>query len=200
MSTRTRLDPGDRRSQLLDLGVRLLSTRSLDEISIDALAREAGISRGLLYHYFGSKQAFREAVVRRAAAALVEQVSQVPPGEPVARVLAGVRAYVDFVDANYEGYLSLVRAAKSGDETLKDVYEDAFHALTELIFAEDSGGIIPDTAEARLLVRGWQAMTEELVLSWKAAPADISRDRLLELIAGSLPAVVASGAGMTGSG
>ena len=45
---RTRLAPDERRSQLLDLGVRLLATRSLDELSIDLLAEEAGISRGML--------------------------------------------------------------------------------------------------------------------------------------------------------
>src|SRR3712207_9431639 len=60
--TRTRLAPEQRRTQLLDLGVRLLATRSLDELSIDLLAEEAGISRGLLYHYFGNKHAFHEAV------------------------------------------------------------------------------------------------------------------------------------------
>ena len=65
-TARTRLSKEERRSQLLDLGVRLLSTRSLDELSIDLLAEEAGISRGLLYHYFGNKHDFHEAVVRRA--------------------------------------------------------------------------------------------------------------------------------------
>ena len=66
-SHRTRLSPERRREQLLDLGVRLLATRSLDELSIDLLAEEAGISRGLLYHCFGNKHDFHEAVVRRAA-------------------------------------------------------------------------------------------------------------------------------------
>ena len=66
-STRTRLDPARRREQLLDLGVRLLGTRSLEDLSIDDLAEEAGVSRGLLYHYYGGKQEFREAVCRRAA-------------------------------------------------------------------------------------------------------------------------------------
>ena len=60
-----RLTPEQRRTQLLDLGVSLLATRSLDELTIDVLADEAGISRGLLYHYFGNKHDFREAVVRR---------------------------------------------------------------------------------------------------------------------------------------
>ena len=60
-------------------GVRLLATRSLDELSIDLLAEEAGISRGLLYHYFGNKHAFHEAVVRRAADDLIAQTA--PPAE-----------------------------------------------------------------------------------------------------------------------
>ena len=76
---RTRLSPEQRRSQLLDLGVRLLATRSVDELSIDLLAEEAGISRGLLYHYFGNKHQFHEAVVRRAADDLVSQTA--PPVE-----------------------------------------------------------------------------------------------------------------------
>ena len=64
---RVRMSPARRREQLLDLGVTLLATRSLDELSIEILAEEAGISRGLLYHYFGNKHDFHEAVVRRAA-------------------------------------------------------------------------------------------------------------------------------------
>ena len=78
-TARTRLSKEERRSQLLDLGVRLLSTRSLDELSIDLLAEEAGISRGLLYHYFGNKHDFHEAVVRRAADDLIAQTA--PPVE-----------------------------------------------------------------------------------------------------------------------
>ena len=77
-TTRCPAGAGERRSQLLDLGVRLLATRSLDELSIDLLAEEAGISRGLLYHYFGNKHAFHEAVVRRAADDLIAQTAPPP--------------------------------------------------------------------------------------------------------------------------
>lgn len=188
---RTRLSPAQRRAQLLDLGVRLFATRSLDEISIDVLAQEAGISRGLLYHYFGDKVAFREAVVRRAAADLVEQTAPPAEGDPLARLLHSVTAYVDFVDANYEGYLSLVRGAAS-DPTLREVYDEAFAALNERIFAEDPTHLVPDTPASRLLVRGWQAMTEQVVLAWKAGDTGVDRDGLLAMLAGSLPALMAA--------
>src|SRR6476660_10283819 len=93
-SPRIRLTPDERRAQLLDLGVRLLADRSLDELSIDLLAEEAGISRGLLYHYFGNKVAFHEAVVRHAADDLIAQTAPPPGGDPLERPLVSVTAYV----------------------------------------------------------------------------------------------------------
>ena len=189
--TRTRLSPDQRRSQLLDLGVRLLATRSLDELSIDVLAEEAGISRGLLYHYFGNKHAFHEAVVRRAADDLIEQTAPPAEGEPLERLLASVTAYVDYVVANHQGYLSLVKGAAGGNDTLREIYEEARSALTDRIFREDARGVIvPDTPAARLVARGWSALTEELVLTWVVDPAGVSREELLSILAASLPALV----------
>lgn len=189
--TRTRLTADERRSQLLDLGVRLLATRPLDEISIDLLAEEAGISRGLLYHYFGNKHAFHEAVVRRAADDLVAQTAPPVEGEPLERLLSSVTAYVDYVVSNYEGYLSLVKGAYGGNETLREIYEEARAALTDRIFREDAQGtIISDTPAARLVVRGWAALAEELVLTWIRDPAGVTREELLTMLAASLPALV----------
>jgi AcrR family transcriptional regulator len=190
-SGRTRLSPEQRRSQLLDLGVRLLATRSLDELSIDLLAEEAGISRGLLYHYFGNKHAFHEAVVRRAADDLIAQTAPPVDGEPLERLLISVTAYLDYVEANYEGYLSLVKGAAGGNDTLREIYEEARSALTDRVFREDAQGqIIPDTPASRLVVRGWSAMTEELVLTWVREPAGVTREELLLIMAASLPALV----------
>jgi AcrR family transcriptional regulator len=189
---RTRLTPNQRRTQLIELGVSLLATRSLDELTIDVLAEEAGISRGLLYHYFGNKQDFREAVVRRAVGDLVEQTAPPEGGEPLERLLASVAAYVDYVVANYQGYVSIVRGAAGGNETLRRVYEETRAALTDRIFTEDAQGeIIPDTPAARLMVRGWSAMGEEMVLTWVADARGVSREQLLESLAASLPALVA---------
>ena len=188
---RTRLSPEQRRTQLLDLGVALLATRSLDDLTVDLLAEQAGISRGLLYHYFGGKQAFQEAVVRRAVDDLVAQTAPPAGGEPLDRLLASMTAYVDYVTDNYEGYASIVRAAQSGNETLRRLHEEARRVLTDRIFTEDAQGeVIPDTPATRLAVRGWSAMTEELVLAWAADRGTVSREDLLAALTGSLPALV----------
>ena len=190
-TARTRLSPEERREQLLDLGVRLLAHRSLDELSIDLLAEEAGISRGLLYHYFGSKQAFHEAVVRHAADDLIAQTTPPVDGEPIERLLAALTAYVEYVVANHEGYVSLVKAAAGGNESLRAIYEDARSALTDRVFREDvRGEVVPDTAATRLVVRAWSAMTEELVLAWIDDPHGLGQEELIAILVASLPALV----------
>jgi AcrR family transcriptional regulator len=191
---RIRMTPDDRREQLLELGVRLLSSRSVDELSIDMLAEEAGISRGLLYHYFGNKHDFHRAVVRKAADDLIRVTAPPADGKPLDRLARSLEAYVDYVAANYAGYTSLVRGAASGDDTLREIYEEARSVLTDRIFdAADEDGrlldvlVVEDTPSARLMVRGWAAMVEEVVTSWVRQPADVPKERLLAMLAAALP-------------
>ncbi len=189
--TRTRLSPDARRAQLLELGSRLFATRSVDEISIDVLAEEAGISRGLMYHYFGSKQDFRLAVIRHAVEDLVEKTAPPAEGEPLERMLSSLGVYVDYVLDNMTLYRSLVRAAAGGTPEIRALHEEARFALTDRIFREDpEGQILRDTPQARLVVRGWSAMAEEMVLTWADDPSMMSRDELLSVLTLSLPALV----------
>ncbi len=194
-TTRIRLAPEARREQLLDLGVQMLATRSVDELSIDLLAEEAGISRGLLYHYFRNKHEFHRAVVRRAADDMILLTEPRSEGDLLERLAGSLEAYVDYVVANYEGYSSLVRGAASGNPALREIYEEARAALTDRIFetAGEPGlaslGIV-DTPAVRLMVRGWSAMTEEVVLTWARDHRGVPKDELLALLTAALPAVL----------
>lgn len=195
--TRVRMSPAGRREQLLALGVRLLATRTLEELSIETLAEEAGISRGLLYHYFGGKQEFHTAVVRRAAEELYAVTAPSGTGTALEQLAGSLARYVDYVVENYQGYLSLVRGAAGGHEELRNIYEQSRDALTGRIFenvgATDAAefGVV-DTPAVRLLVRGWSAMTEEVVLDWVRDPRGISRDQLLEMLTASLPGLLSA--------
>jgi AcrR family transcriptional regulator len=192
---RVRMDPGTRREQLLELGVRLLSTRSLDELSIEMLAEEAGISRGLLYHYFGNKQEFHVAVVRRAVEDIYAITAPRDIEDPLEQLAVSLGAYVDYVTDNYTGYVSLIRAAAGGNEELRAIYQEARAALTGRIF-EIAGpehlaalGVI-DSDATRMLVDGWAALVENVVVAWVEDPHGLSREELLKRLALALPAVV----------
>jgi len=193
-ATRTRLDPAARREQLLDLGVELLSVRRLEDLSIDVLADEAGISRGLLYHYFSNKRDFHLAVVRRMADQVYAITAPVEDLPPLEQMTGSLSAYVDFVTANREAYVSFVRAASGGDEELHSIYESARVALTDRIFVQAGGDVlaergISDGPAVRLMVRGWAAMVEEVVLRWLEDDRGVSKPELLQMLTTSLPQV-----------
>jgi AcrR family transcriptional regulator len=54
-----------RRLQLLEAAVRLCATRGFDAVSVDAIAREAGLAKGTVYLYFPNKQAILDAALQR---------------------------------------------------------------------------------------------------------------------------------------
>ena len=194
-SSRVRMSPESRREQLLELGTRLLATRALDEISIELLAEEAGISRGLLYHYFGNLHDFHVAVVRRAVEDVYAITAPRDIDDPLEQLAVSLGAYVDYVSENHTGYVSLIRAAAGGNEELRAIYQEARRSLTDRIF-EIAGpehlaalGVV-DSPATRLLVDGWAAMVENVVVAWVEDPHGLSRDELLRRLALALPAVI----------
>jgi AcrR family transcriptional regulator len=194
-SSRVRMSPENRREQLLELGTRLLSTRPLEELSIELLAEEAGISRGLLYHYFGNKQEFHLAVVHRAVDDLVALTAPRDIEDPLEQLAASLSAYLDYVRDNYAGYVSLVRAAAGGNEDLRRVYDEGRRVLTERIFdvagpeALAALGIVSGPAD-QLLLGGWSALVEEVAIGWVADPCGLSREDLIDKLVGALAAVL----------
>ena len=79
----TRLDVDERRRQLLDLGAELFTRHGYEELSMAKIAKAAGISKALLYHYFPSKQAYFAATLEQAAAELARDDAAGP--EPASR-------------------------------------------------------------------------------------------------------------------
>src|SRR5215211_7127684 len=95
---RIRLDNDQRRAQLLALAKRAFSEQSYDEVSIDDLAREAKISKGLLYHYFPTKRDLYVAGLTEIANDLVAAITAVPQdAAPADRVRLGLDAYLAHV-------------------------------------------------------------------------------------------------------
>ena len=192
---RVRLDPEARREQLLELGVRLFARVSLDELSIEKLAEAAGISRGLLYLYFGNKRDFHRAVVRKAADELIAVTAPSTGSDPMTRMIGSLERYVDYVEANREGYVSLVKGAAGGNEDLAEIYEEARAALVDRIFvtstAEELEAIgLVDTPPVRLVLRGWSALVESIVLAWIDDDSGMTKQQLITTCTLALPALV----------
>jgi AcrR family transcriptional regulator len=187
---RVRLSPDARREQLLDLGVRMLATRTLDELSVDVLAEEAGISRGLLFHYFKNKQDFHRAVVQRAAERLLAYTKpDMAQDDPIIRLTVSLGQYIDYMLANHQAYIALVRGAAGSDGALLEIFEQTRDAMTARITDHLDVFGVQDSPTVRLMARGWSALVEEAVLGWVADP-QLPKEELLRVLTATLLAVL----------
>lgn len=186
---RTRLDPAARRAQLIDLGVEMLATRTLDALSVEDIAQKAGISRGLLFHYFASKQEFHIEVARAAAGALLERTAPDPELAPMDALRGGLGAFIDYVAENPDNYKSLVRGAASGDAEMRAIFDATRSTMAGRVVTvlADQGLSLGPRAE--LAVHGWVAFAEECVVR-SIDDGVRDRDGLLDMLTKALPAIV----------
>ncbi|HZM41558.1 MAG TPA: TetR/AcrR family transcriptional regulator [Acidimicrobiales bacterium] len=194
-SPRTRLDPAARRAQLVELGLKMLSTRPLDKVAIDDIAAEAGISRGLLFHYFPTKRDYHVAVARAAAQELLDRTDMVVGSTLASSLRANVEAFVDHLTENRDAYVAFIRGSAGGDPDLLAVYEDTRSAFTDRVLV-GLGLLHIDEPRLRPAVRGWVAFTEEVTVDWLSRGRDgLDRDGLVDLIDDALVALVAVATG-----
>ncbi len=188
---RTRLTPQARRAQLIELGVEMLATRRLDELSVELIAQSAGISRGLLFHYFASKQEFHLEVARAAAADMIRRTEPDAALAPVDALRTALTAFIDYVEENPDNYKSLVRGAASGDAAMRAIFDETRAAMAQRIITVISGLGMPLGEGTTLAIHGWVAYVEECVVRWIDAQS-IDRAELLEMLTKSLPAIAFS--------
>jgi AcrR family transcriptional regulator len=128
MANYTRLSVDERRRRLLAAGAKLFTRHAYDELSMARIAREAGISKALLYHYFPSKRALFLATLQEKAAELgARTVAAVDPARPAREQLeAGLGAFLGWVEENSGAYLKLLRSAGTPEvhEVVERVRED----------------------------------------------------------------------------
>lgn len=162
---RTRLEVDERRAQLIALGMELFASTDYDEVSLDEVARQLGISKGLIYHYFPTKKDFFSACVEASAEALLvmtEPDESLPPGE---RLLQGVRAYFQYVEEHRGAFVALMRGRSSGE--IAKILERTRQRLLDRIIRA-----LPfeqkDDPRLVLALRGWIGFVEALSLEWAA--------------------------------
>src|SRR3954463_9578816 len=93
-----RLDPGRRREQILDAANALIAERGYEEVSVEDIASAAGVTRGLVHHYFGGRKDVYVALLQRLGALREEQLR--PPVGPSARARVGdsVARWLDWTE------------------------------------------------------------------------------------------------------
>jgi AcrR family transcriptional regulator len=180
----------ERRRQLLDLGAELFTRHGYDELSMAKIARAAGISKALLYHYFPSKQRYFAATLEQAAAELAEITQPDPALPPVEQLSASLEAYLGWVERHAGAYQKLITNAGAIPE-VRELVARVRNETADRILA----GLAPQGAAPmlRAAVRGWMWFMDGAILDW-LEHRDLDRARLHGLLLGTLlGAVTASG-------
>jgi AcrR family transcriptional regulator len=180
---RIRLETDQRRAQLLELAKREFSDRSYDEVSIDDLAREAKISKGLLYHYFPTKRDLYVAGLREIANELVAAITSVPAElAPIDRVRQSLDAYLEHITRHGRAFVSLMRGGIGSDPEVATVIEDVRTRLfVEFLSDSPFASLFKGNARFETAVRGWIGFVEAASIEWVANPR-LTREELRELL------------------
>lgn len=177
-----RLKVDERRHQLLERATTLFTTHGYDELSMAKIAREAGVSKPLLYHYFPTKRQLFEAVLARAAEQHLQRID-LDPDQPAGQQLAdSLDAYLAWIEEHGETYEKLMRSAGIPEvrELIDRVRDETARRILE--------GLAPGAtapAKVRSAVRGWLWFMDGVCLDW-VHERDLSRDEVHELLLGTL--------------
>lgn len=186
-----RLEPDARRAHLLAVGTAVFGSKAYDEVQIDQIAHQAGVSRGLLYHYFPSKRAFFAAIVQLGCDELLAVTQPDPALPPPAQLHAAMAAYLDYVQSHPHMYRAIFRSAASLEASVQAVVNRNLdlQAGRILLALGGSPGVPSLTQQA---IRAWLAFLIQAVLDWLDQGAQGDRQSLITICVGALVGATAA--------
>src|SRR5215218_788670 len=172
-AVRRRLTPDERRAEIVRAADRVLAGRDPAAVTFEEIAAAAGVSRALVYNYFGDKGGLMAAVYTQALAELDQDllVALGAPVSPRERIHQVVSRYVSFARAHAGGWHTLGVVAASQHPAVQRARGERFGRMA---LAWGS------TTEARVVVAGLMGLLEAVVLDWLDTPT-VPPERLVEL-------------------
>lgn len=190
----SRLEHDERRALILASARQLFSERPYGDVSTAAIAEAAGVTRGLLHHYFGTKRALYLEAVRELVASpginFIEAVATVDRGTSDSWDWErGVDAWMELTEANKEAWLTAISAGETGkDQAMHEILDRAREQIAAQVIRVLNLDEV-DGPEVRSLMRAFARYAEEITREWLEAER-LSRAQARLLLVGSLPLLV----------
>jgi AcrR family transcriptional regulator len=183
-----RLDPGQRRDQILDAANALFAERPYDEVSIEDIASAAGVTRGLVHHYFGGRKDVYIGLLERLGAQR-EEALRPPVGRSArARVADSVSRWLDWTQENRTIWLSTIAQGEDiADPEVRRVVADLVRRAAALL-ATYHADIAEDSPRLRYALECWTGLNRAATRRWLRGEA--TREATHELLASTLEHVL----------
>jgi AcrR family transcriptional regulator len=185
--TRVRLSAEQRREQLLEVTKELVGERGFHGLSVDAIARRAGISRPIVYSHFGDLGGLLEAMLGRENAGALRQLAEVLPVEvderdPQAPLLAALRGYLEAVRSDPVRWRLVLMPPEGAPELLRKQIRDGRNAViaTLTAYVERGDSPAPASPDPELTARLLSAAADEAARLLLTHPRKYSIERLTD--------------------
>ncbi|NPD05736.1 TetR/AcrR family transcriptional regulator [Nocardioides sp. zg-1308] len=185
---RRRLSADERRRQLVAIGLAKIVETPIQDLSMDDIAAEAGISRGLLFHYFPTKTDYYLACIAAAGRRMLRTTAPDESRPGPEQVETTTRLMVEQIERRRDFYLALVHGHGVGDPRVSEVMDSVRDGSTARVMAALE---VPE--RQRDVVRAWWAYTEDRALTWSAVPTGerpVSVSELVEECVAALHALL----------
>ena len=191
-----RLNPAERRDQILDAANELFAERGYGEVTIDDVAKSAGVARGLVHHYFGGRKEVYLALVERLGALREDQLCA-PEGRTAReRVADTVSRWLDWTEANRTIYLGTIAPGEDiADPDVRRVVTELVHRAVALVAAFHSD-IAEDSPGLRYALECWTGLNRAATRRWLRG--DATREATHELLASTLQHILRTFGGHAG--
>ena len=163
-----RMQAGERREQLLDATKTIVAQRGFHAVSIEAVAREAGITRPIVYGHFHDLNGLLEALVERETARALAQLVILQPedlaaGDPRAALLANLRSYLEAVRSDPATWRLVLMPPEGAPAILHDRIAGGRAAVLEQLARALGPGLRPgrESPDPELLARSLSAISDE---------------------------------------
>jgi AcrR family transcriptional regulator len=182
---RRRMRAPERRQQLLDVARKVFGRRGYHTVTMDAVAKEAGVTKPILYDHFPSKRQLYLALLEADLANLKERLRDALESRAGnrERIRGSFQAYFDFVDDHAEGFRLLMQEAVGGEREFRDMVgrfrNEVLTQVTDVIVRESKGALDRERAEDVAL--GLIGMAELAALRDPGAPKD-ERSRTVDTL------------------
>jgi AcrR family transcriptional regulator len=166
---RQRLEHEQRRRQILACARKLFSERSYAAVSTIEIAREAGVARGLLHHYFGTKRDLYLEVVRTLVRMPSNPVPLQSPGQGIELIIdESVERWLEMLERNSGTWLAAIGAHGLGRDPEVEAILDAAReqAADRLIEALQTYEASQAPPALRAAIRAYSGFAEAASIEW----------------------------------
>ncbi|MFF4836777.1 TetR/AcrR family transcriptional regulator [Streptomyces sp. NPDC001315] len=173
-----------RRAELIAIGRRLFADTSYDALSMDDIAREAHVAKGLIYYYFQSKRGYYLAIIQDSVADLVSYAGSGLELAQVDRVHRTIDGYLRYAENNQAAYRAIVSGGVGFDTEVHAIRDGVREAIVATI-ADGAYGRNDIEPPARMGLVAWVCSVEGATLDWIDRP-ELSRETMGELLVKTL--------------